>query len=101
AMTVRSSIALEGSFIRFNFQGPGGTVYTEAFSLLYARRITGRSSIEFGGGPEVTQANLSQASQQQYLDWQARAGARYSVHNVVLNAEASRTVSGGAGVLSG
>lgn len=59
-LTIRDSIALQGAYSRINFQGSGtvstetfsgpGTVSTESFSVLYARRISGRISVEAGGG---------------------------------------------------
>jgi len=99
-MTVRNSIGLEGAFTRFNFQDPSSSISTEYFSLLYARRISGRSAIEVGGGPQITQSLVSRANQT-YLGWQGRATVQYRTRTMNLSAVGLHAVSGGAGVLDG
>ncbi len=99
-VTARDSIGLEGAYTRFLYQDSSASISTETFSLRYARRISGRSSVEVGGGPEVTQSRFSQPSQS-YLGWQGRATLQYRLHRLNLSAQAVRTVSAGAGVLQG
>ncbi len=99
-MTLRDSVALEGAFTRFNYQDSSTSISTEYFSARYARRISGRSSIELGGGPQVTQSSVSQVNQV-YLGWQARGNVQYKMRRMNLSAQVSRNISGGAGVLDG
>jgi hypothetical protein len=58
-MTARDSIALESVFTRFSYTSVGATISTESVSALYAMRISGRSSLEVGGGPQITQSSIS------------------------------------------
>ena len=95
-MTVRDSVGLTAGFNRINFHGLGGSLSTESISGYYARRISGRSGIEVGGGPQITQSNG-----QQYVDWQVLGTVRYRMRNMNLSAQGVRSVSGGAGVLNG
>jgi hypothetical protein len=99
-MTGRDSIALESAFTRFDYQHSNTSVSTEYFSALYARRITGRSSIELGAGPQVTQLHVAQANNG-YLGWQARGTVEFRTRRMNLSARGMRAVSGGAGVLDG
>ena len=99
-VTARDSFAIEGAFARFTYEGSSTSVSTEYFSVLYARRISGRSSIEVGVGPQVTQLNLAQGNQRT-VGWQGRGTAQYRTHRTTLSAQANRVVSGGAGVFTG
>jgi hypothetical protein len=99
-MTARDSIGIESSFTRFSFPDASTTVSTESVSALYALRISGRTSIQVGGGPEITQAGVS-AVNQQYLDWQARGTVQYRMHHINLSAQGMRTITSGSGVLNG
>jgi hypothetical protein len=99
AITMRDSIAFQGAFSRINFQG-SGTISTESFTVLYAKRISGRISIEAGGGPQITQASVPLVNQQ-FLGWQATGTVRYKMRRMNLSAQGIRTVTGGAGVLTG
>ena len=99
-MSVRNSIALEGAFTRFNFQAPSSSISTEFFSLLYGRRISGRSAIEVGGGPQITHSLVSGANQT-YVGWQGRGTVQYRTRIMNLSALGLHAISGGAGVLGG
>jgi hypothetical protein len=99
-LTSRDSIALEGAYSRITYQQPDTTIDTEYFSALYARRITGRSSMELGGGPEITQERVSGVDKQ-YPGWQARGTVRYQLSRLSLSATGERAVTSGAGVLEG
>jgi hypothetical protein len=99
-VTPRDSIAVEGAFARFMYQGSSSTVSTEYFTVLCARRISGRSSIEIGVGPQATQTSFAQENQQ-YLSWQGRSTVRYQTQRLTLSAQGTRSVSGGAGVFIG
>ncbi len=99
-MSARDSIGLDGAFTRFGFTGTGATVSVESVSALYARRISGRSSLELGAGPQIAQSSLSGLNQQ-YLGWQARGTVNYRMRRLNLSAQGMRTVTGGAGVLNG
>lgn len=99
-MTARDSIALEAAYTRFSFPGASATVSTESVSALYALRISGRTSIEVGGGPQITQTSIS-AVNQQYLGWQARGTVQYRTRHVNLSAQGMRTIASGSGVLNG
>jgi hypothetical protein len=100
AITARDSLALEGAYNRFLYFGSDVSLSTQYLSLLYGRRVSGRSSIEFGGGPQFTQWHIPHEDQS-YLGWQARAAVKYQTNRVSLSAEASRGVSSGSGVLDG
>ena len=99
-MTARDSIAIESAFTRFSYSGANTTISTESVSALYARRISGRSSLELGGGPLITQSSISGLNQQ-YLGWQARGTLQYRMRRVNLSAQGMRTVTAGSGVLNG
>lgn len=100
AMTARDSFAVQGAFTQFNYQDSSASVSTEYFSALYARRIAGRTSIDVGGGPQITQSVVSRVNQS-YIGWQGRAAVRYRTRSMNLSAEGLHTVSGGSGVLQG
>jgi len=99
-ITARDSIALEGAFTRYFYPSSVGSMNTESISALYARRISGRSSIEVGGGPEITQSSFS-AGGQNIVGWQARGTVQYRTRVVKLSAQGTHGVTGGAGVLDG
>jgi hypothetical protein len=99
-MTARDSIGLDGAFTRFDFSGAGGNISLESVSALYARRISGRSSLELGGGPQIAQSSISGLNQQ-YVGWQARGTVNYRMRRVNLSAQGMHGVTGGAGVLNG
>lgn len=100
AMTGRDSVAFEGAFTQFNYQESGTSFSTEYLSMLYARRISERSSIELGAGPQITQSLLSQMNQL-YLGWQGCGTMQYQTRSMNLSAQAMHATSGGAGVLDG
>jgi hypothetical protein len=99
-MTARDSVAVEGAFTRFDFSHNNSHIATEYVSALYARRISGRSSVEVGAGPQIIQSHFTQKTQTD-LNWQARGSVRYQLPRMGLVASGSRGVSGGAGVLEG
>ena len=99
-MTARDSIALDSAFTRFSYIGADATISTESVTALYARRISGRSSMELGGGPQITQSSVSGVNQQ-FLGWQARGTVQYRMHRINLSAQGMHTVTGGSGVLNG
>jgi hypothetical protein len=99
-LTARDSIGLESAFTRFSFTSAGTDISTESVSALYAMRISGRSSLEIGGGPQITQSSVSGLNQQ-YLGWQARGTVNYRMRRINLSAQGMRTVTGGSGVLNG
>ena len=99
-LSVRNSIALEGAYTRFSFQDPDSSISSEYFSVLFARRVSGRSAIEFGGGPQVTQSLGSPANQTD-LGWQGRGTVQYRTRLANLSAMGLHAIAGGAGVLGG
>ena len=99
-LTSRDSVALEGAFARYDYQGSVGSISTEYLSALYARRISGRSSIEVGAGPQFTQSLILHVNSQ-YLGWQARGSVHYRLRRLNLSAQGSRSITGGAGVFDG
>jgi hypothetical protein len=100
SLTKNNSLAMEGSFARFTFQGSGNTIDTEYFTALYARQLSGRTSFEIGIGPQVTQLNAGGESTQ-YVGWQGRATLQHRMRNANLSGQAARGISNGAGVLGG
>jgi hypothetical protein len=99
-LTPRDSIALEGAYSHFHYQQSETARSTEYFSVLYARRIAGRSSVQVGGGPQLTQSHVQELDDQS-LGWQAHATLQYRTRRISMRAQAMRGISGGAGVLNG
>jgi len=99
-INVRNSIALESAFTRFGYTGNGTTISTESVSALYAMRVAGRSSLELGAGPQITQSSVAGVNQQ-YLGWQAHGTLQYQMRRVTLSADGMRRITGGSGVLNG
>lgn len=99
-LTASDTVALESAYTRFGYQQSDSSINTEYFSVLYARRITGRSSLELGAGPQVTQSQFLGISEND-LGWQARGSIDYRMRRMSLSASAFRGITGGAGVLNG
>ncbi len=99
-VSARNSIALGSTFTHFSYTGNGTTLSTESVSALYALRIPGRSSLELGAGPQITQSSTL-GTNQQYLGWQASGTVRYRIRQVNLGFGGMRAITGGSGVLYG
>lgn len=107
-ITPRDSIAIEAMYSHFQLVGQPNTINTAQLSLLYARRISGMLSVEFGGGPVLQRTNFQNgvapsatAAHTTNVGGGGRAALHYRVSRLLLMVAGQRTVTGGAGVLAG
>lgn len=99
-LNMKESISLEGSYTHFSYSNTPFTIDSGNVSMLYTRRISGRSSLEAGAGPQISRTNVGGNSRSS-VSWQGRAAVQYRLRRLLMSANANRGLTGGSGVLAG
>jgi hypothetical protein len=91
-------------FYRFSANMPSGLtqgIQDHSVQLSYARRITGRMSLQFGGGPDVQIFKSPLAGPSTVVSWTASASLNYQYRHLKTGFSYNHSVTGGSGLLPG
>lgn len=91
-------------FYRFNevmFSDLSQTISEHSMQLSYARRITGRLSLQAGAGPSVVLYHAPLSGRSTVPSWVASASLRYQHRRLGTGFLYDRSLTGGSGILAG
>ncbi len=99
-LTARDTLGISYGFTQFGYEDVDTRMRNHSVQLLYGRRVTGRLSLQVGGGGGIMQVHTAVQSQNLTL-WNAQANLHYLVHHNDFTASYTRNVNSGSGVQPG
>jgi hypothetical protein len=99
-LTARDTVGISYGFTQFDYVDLDSRTRNHVAKLLYGRRVTGRLSLQVGGGGGISQVHTAVLSQNLTL-WNAQANLHYLVHLMDFTASYARNVNTGSGVQTG
>ena len=100
ALSSRDSFGIGASYTHITFPDLPNMVSVATVTGIYARRVSGRLSIEGGIGPQFDK-NDEGATSHNHVSWQGHASANYRAKRLMLSTRFDRATSAGSGVLAG
>ena len=96
-----NSMSVSYGYGRFGISGVSTTVESHSAQISFARRITGRLSVQVGAGPDFQLFSSSLAGPRTIVSWSLNSALSYQLGRWGMGASYDHALTGGAGVLPG
>jgi hypothetical protein len=96
-----NSMAVSYGFSHLAFSGLPVGMNDHTVQLSFARRITGRLSVQVGAGPDIQMYKAPVAGSSTVLSWIASTAIHYQLRRVRASVRYNHALGGGGGVLPG
>jgi hypothetical protein len=101
AVSRKNSVGVIYRFTAFHFPGNPQALGDQLFEFMYARRVTGRLSLNLAGGPDVARFRLPVSGSKQVISGGGAASLVYAFAKSSLRMNYSHGIGGGSGFFSG
>jgi hypothetical protein len=101
ALTKNDTVGLLYRFTSYRFLGAPQSIQDHTAEFAYGRKVTGRLSVQFFVGPEITEFRQPLGGSDQRVSAAGGANVTYWIPRTTLTASYSHGVSGGSGVFTG
>lgn len=99
-LTARDTVGISYGFTQYGYLDLHTRTRNHVAQLAYGRRVTGRLSLQLGGGGGISEVDTAVQSQDLTL-WNAQANLHYLAHRMDFTAAYARNVTAGSGVQPG
>jgi len=99
--TARDTFAVSYGGSQYRFLGTIVENFSHVAHFSYARRVSGRMSIQVSAGPQITALDTALGTRQTLVSWSLDSFLRYRFNQADASLAYRRSVSGGSGVFLG